>query len=162
MEWDVRQVAGDEREELKRFIALYKEHRGLIHSGRMVRADVADASLMLHGVVAPAAAPAGAAQGTVPPGTTAALFALVSTGTSFAEKTGRITVPGLEADRDYRVEAIFPAPGDADYAQTFTQVRPPAWLADGAEANGRFLAEVGLPMPLLNPEHALVLEFIAL
>jgi alpha-galactosidase len=172
MEWDVRQVAGAEREELKRFIALYKEHRGLIHSGRMVRADVADASLMLHGVAAPVAASAGPAQGTVPPGTvppgtvppgtTAALFALVSTGTSFAEKTGRITIPGLEPDRDYRVEAIFPAPGDADYAHTFTQVRPPAWLADGAEANGRFLAEVGLPMPLLNPEHALVLEFIAL
>jgi alpha-galactosidase len=165
MEWDVRQVAGAEREELKRFIALYKEHRGLIHSGRMVRADLADGSLMLHGVVTPGATPAGPGTvqpGTVQPGTTAALFALVSTGTSFAEKTGRITIPGLEPDRDYRVEAIFPAPGDADYAHTFTQVRPPAWLTDGAGANGRFLAEVGLPMPLLNPEHALVLEFIAL
>ncbi len=52
MEWDVRQVQGAEREELKRFIGIYKEHRGLIHSGRMVRADLADESLMLHGVVA--------------------------------------------------------------------------------------------------------------
>jgi alpha-galactosidase len=60
------------------------------------------------------------------------------------------------------VEAIFPAPGDADYAHTFTQVRPPAWLADGAVAGGRFLAEVGLPMPILNPEHALLLRFTAI
>jgi len=153
MEWDVRGVQGAEREELKRFIALYKEHRGLIHSGRMVRADLPGDSLMLHGVVA---------SGSAVQGTTAALFALVSTGTAFAEQTGRITIPGLEAGRDYRVEAIFPAPGDADYARTFTQVQPPAWLADGAVAGGRFLAEVGLPMPILNPEHALVLRFTAL
>ena len=53
-------------------------------------------------------------------------------------------------------------PDDADYAHTFAQVRPPAWLADGAVAGGRFLAEVGLPMPVLNPEHALLLKFTAL
>ncbi|MCB5291398.1 alpha-galactosidase [Arthrobacter sp. SO3] len=164
MEWDVRQVQGAEREELKRFIGIYKEHRGLIHSGRMVRADVADDSLMLHGVVAgsagAAAGPAanGSAGGPAVPGSTAALFALVSTRTSAAEQPGRIAIPGLAADADYRVEAIFPDPGDADYARTFTQVQPPAWLASGATANGRFLAEVGLPMPVLNPEHALLLK----
>ena len=53
---------------------------------------------------------------------------------------------------------MFPAPGDADYAHTFTQIQPPAWLASGAEASGKFLAEVGLPMPNLNPEHALLLR----
>jgi alpha-galactosidase len=86
----------------------------------------------------------------------------VSTRTSFAEQPGRITVPGLEADRSYRLEAVFPAPGDADYAHTFTQVQAPAWLASGAEASGKFLAEVGLPMPNLNPEHALLLKVTAL
>jgi len=75
---------------------------------------------------------------------------------------GRVTVPGLEPDRGYRVEAIFPTPADAGYAHNYTQVQPPAWLAGGAEANGRFLAEVGLPMPILNPEHAVLLKFTAL
>ncbi|WP_353713101.1 alpha-galactosidase [Arthrobacter sp. K5] len=160
MEWDVREVQGEQRVELRRFIALYKEHRGLIHSGRMVRADVPDDSLMLHGVVAgTAGSVAGAA---LEPGSTAALFALVSTRTSFAEQLGRVALPGLEAARRYRVEAIFPAPVDADYGHTFTQIQPPAWLASGAEASGRFLAEVGLPMPSLNPEHALVLKVTAL
>jgi alpha-galactosidase len=153
MEWDVRSVQGAEREELKRFIGLYKEHRDLIHSGRMVRADGVDESLMLHGVVA---------GGSPVEGSTAALFALVSTRTGFAEQPGRVAIPGLDQERNYRVEAIFPTPGDADHAHTFTQVQPPAWLADGAEASGRFLAEVGLPMPVLNPEHALLLRFTAL
>ncbi|PNH84987.1 alpha-galactosidase [Arthrobacter sp. AFG20] len=162
MEWDVREVQGEQRQELKRFIELYKEHRGLIHSGRMVRADVPDDSLMLHGVVAVSAARSGSGSGSVAAGTTAALFALVSTRTSFAEQLGRVALPGLEADCRYRVEAIFPAPVDADYGHTFTQVQPPAWLASGAEASGRFLAEVGLPMPSLNPEHALVLKVTAI
>ncbi|MCX2749881.1 alpha-galactosidase [Arthrobacter sp. MI7-26] len=147
MEWDVRQVQGAEREELKRFISLYKEHRALIHSGRMVRADVPDDSLMLHGVVSDDGA--------------AGLFAVVSTRTSFAEQPGRVAIPGLDPGRSYKVEAIFPAPGDADYARTFTQVQPPAWLPSGATASGRFLAEVGLPMPVLNPEHALLLRITA-
>ncbi|WP_426979339.1 alpha-galactosidase [Pseudarthrobacter sp. O4] len=162
MEWDVRQVQGAERGELKRFIGLYKEHRGLIHSGRMVRADVPDDALMLHGVVAGSAdgsaGSGGAAGDGAVPGSTAALFALVSTRTSFSEKPGRVAIPGLAADTNYRVEAIFPAPGDTHYNHTFTQVQPPAWLASGAQANGRFLAEVGLPMPILNPEHALLLK----
>lgn len=147
MEWDVRQVQGAEREELKRFIGLYKEHRGLIHSGRMVRADVPDDSIMLHGVVSDDG--------------DAGLFAVVSTRTSFAEQPGRVAIPGLDPERSYMVQAIFPAPVDADYARTFTQVQPPAWLPFGAQASGRFLAEVGLPMPVLNPEHALLLRTTA-
>ncbi len=151
MEWDIREAKGTEREELKRFIGLYKKHRDLIHSGRMVRADVPDDSLNIHGVVADGTAGFG-------DGSTAALFAVVSTRTSFADRPGRIAIPGLDPERNYRVDAIFPAPGDADYTHTFTQVQPPAWLASGAEVTGSFLAEVGLPMPILNPEHALLLE----
>ena len=153
MEWDIRAVQGKDREELRRVVGLYKEHRDLIHSGRPVHADLADDALLLHGVVA---------DGDVGEGATAALFALVSTRTSAAEAPGRISVPGLNPERSYRVEAVFPAGDDADYGHTFTQVRPPVWLADGAVANGRFLAEIGLPMPILNPEHALLLKVTAL
>lgn len=56
----------------------------------------------------------------------------------------------------------FPTPEDADFGHTFTQTQPPVWLAEGAVANGTFLAEVGLPMPILNPEHALLLQVTAL
>ncbi|WP_314213190.1 alpha-galactosidase [Pseudarthrobacter equi] len=153
MEWDVRGVQGAEREELRRVVGLYKEHRGLIHSGRPVHADITDEAYQLHGVAA--AEPAAE-------GTTAALFAFVCARTSGAEQPGRMGLPGLDPDRTYRVDPIFPAPGDSDYGHTFTQVQPPAWLTDGATASGQFLGEVGLPMPMLNPEHALLIKVTAL
>ena len=156
MEWDVRSVTGADREELKRFIALYKDHRALIHSGRMVRADVPDESLMVHGVVA------SEHDGGTPAGATAALFAVVKTATSFAERIGRVAIPGLDPLRSYRVELLFPTPVDADYGHTFIEAKPAPWLASGAEATGRFLGEVGLPMPVLNPEHGVLLRFTAL
>lgn len=162
MEWDIREVQGAEREELKRFISLYKEHRGLIHTGRMVRADLADESMMVHGVVADSVIDDATHDGGIAVGATAALFAVVKTRTGFAEQPGRVTIPGLKASRSYRVEAIFPTPADADYGHTFIEAQPVAWLADGAVATGRFLGEVGLPMPVLNPEHALLLRFTAL
>ncbi|MDQ6751914.1 MAG: alpha-galactosidase [Actinomycetota bacterium] len=139
MEWDIRAVTGSEREELRGFIALYKEHRALIHGGRMVHADVPDPSMLLHGVVSPAA--------------DQALFALVAVATSSSEQPGRFGLPGLDPDRQYRVQAIYPAGGNI-----YIQASPPAWLADGATASGLFLAEVGLPMPILNPEHAVLLH----
>lgn len=153
MEWDVRTVQGTDRDELRRFVALYKEHRGLLHSGTRVHADVPGDALLLHGVVADGPAPVGA---------TAALFALVSTRTAAAEQPGRIGIPGLPGGRSYRVEAIYPTPADPGHHHTFAYVQPPAWLAGGAVATGTFLAEVGLPMPPLHPEHGVLLKVTAL
>ncbi len=142
LEWDIRQLSGTERQELRGAIGLYKRHRALIHSGTMVRADVPDPSLMLHGVVA--------GDGT------RALFALSAVATSYSEQPGRVALPGLSPDTLYRVSLCYPGPDAA--GATFVQAAGPAWLADGAQATGRFLAEAGLPMPVLNPEHAIVLE----
>ena len=86
MEWDVRQVHGAEREELKRFIGIYKEHRGLIHRGRMVRADLPDDSLMFHGVVARSVAAAHRVR--------RPRCSPWSAPDSFAEQPGRIAIRG--------------------------------------------------------------------
>ncbi len=145
MEWDLRQLTDGERSELATAIALYKEQRGLLHSGRMVRADEPDPSLMLHGVVSPDGGEA--------------LFALVAVATSFAEIPGNVALPGLAPETNYRVELIYPPAGDG---HTFTQIRPPAWVSSGIEVSGRFLAEAGLPMPVLNPEHGVLLKVRAI
>lgn len=141
LEWDVRQLKGSERSDLAAAIALFKDNRGLLHSGRMVRADDPDPALMLHGVVSQDGAEA--------------LYALVSVATSFSEVPGRVPLPGLRPEGNYRVELAYPAPGNG---HSFTQIHPPAWLSSGVEASGRFLAEAGLPMPVLNPEHGLLLS----
>jgi alpha-galactosidase len=106
----------------------------------MVRADEPDPALRLHGVVAHDGSEA--------------LYALVSVATSFAEVPGRVCLPGLHPEARYRVEAVYPA---ADDRHAFIQTVPPAWLSTGVEATGRYLAVAGLPMPVLNPEHGVLL-----
>jgi len=141
LEWDVRRLDPAERTELARVIALVKKYRPLLHSGRMVRADEPDPALRLHGVLSHDGSEA--------------LYALVCVATSFAEVPGRVCLPGLEPETRYRVEAAYPASGDPG---AFKQAVPPAWLDGGVEASGRFLAASGLPMPVLNPEHGLLLD----
>jgi alpha-galactosidase len=143
LEWDIRNVTGSTRAELTQAIGLYKATRALLHSGVTVNADLPDPAYELHGVVAPDAS--------------AALFAFVCLATSFAETPGRIGIPGLDATRFYRVEVVFPS-GNGAYLQRTA----PAWLAGGAEASGRYLAKVGLPMPILAPEHSVLLHVTAL
>ncbi|MEO6943638.1 MAG: alpha-galactosidase [Lacisediminihabitans sp.] len=143
MEWDIREADGEVLAELKAAVALYKKHRALLHSGVAVHADLADPAYLLHGVVAQDAS--------------MALFAFVSVATSFAEHPGRVQFPGLDPERRYRVRVAFPSGADA-----YKQQEGPAWVANGFEATGLALAKVGLPMPILNPEHAIVLELLAL
>ena len=35
------------------------------------------------------------------------------------------------------------------------------WIPDGITASGRFLAEVGLPMPILNPEQGVLIHLVS-
>lgn len=144
MEWDIRQATPAERGTLRRAISLYKQHRALIHSGVAVHADLAEPNLSLHGVVAH-----DGGEG---------LFAAVALGTLAAEMPGRVGIPGLDPDRKYRVDVVLPTPDDGDFRDAFIQTVPPAWVAEGAKASGRFLADVGLPLPILRPEHAILLH----
>ncbi len=52
IEWDVTTTGPEERKELAAWVQLYKDVRGLLHTGTMVRADQHDPSFALHGVVA--------------------------------------------------------------------------------------------------------------
>jgi alpha-galactosidase len=148
IEWDIRQASEADRGTLRRAIALYTSHRALLHSGVRVNADLGDSALAFHGVVAH-----DGGEG---------LFAAVALRSSPAEMPGRVGIPGLDPDRVYTVRPVLPTPDDSDWGDAFTQIAPPAWMAGddagGARATGRFLAEVGLPLPILRPEHALVLH----
>ncbi|MGW6775364.1 alpha-galactosidase [Streptomyces sp. NPDC055037] len=58
IEDDLTARTPDELAALTQWAALYKELRPLLHSGRVVRADLGDATTLLHGVVARDAASA--------------------------------------------------------------------------------------------------------
>jgi alpha-galactosidase len=70
------------------------------------------------------------------------------------ETPGLARLPGLDPARAYRVEPLELAGGPATL-----QAVAPAWLAaGGASLEGRVLGEVGLPLPVLRPEQALLLH----
>jgi len=112
----------------------------LLHGGRTVRTDEADDSRLVHGVVSHDG--------------DEALIALITLGASPVAVPPPLRFPGLDPDRHYRVQPV--TLGDAPRA---VQDAPPAWLAAGSiTATGRTLAELGLAVPLLAPEQALVLH----
>ncbi|SDQ05142.1 alpha-galactosidase [Quadrisphaera sp. DSM 44207] len=143
IEWDLLAATEEERAELARWVALYKELRGLLHSGRVVRGDHPDPALLVHGVVAADAA--------------RAVFALVATATSEVSPPGRVRLPGLDPQRRYRVRPL--PPGDSPPGVHGAPVR---WLdGDGVVLPGAALSLAGLQAPALHPDHLFLLDATA-
>jgi alpha-galactosidase len=103
----------------------------------MVRAEI-DSSTFVHGVISK--------------DKSEALFAYVTLSAAMGSRPSAILLPGLSADKSYRVRAMFPA-GEPTYLQR-TQVE---WL-EGIELTGAALASVGLRPPVLFPENAMLIE----
>jgi alpha-galactosidase len=121
----------------------YVRLRGLLHSGCVVHGDLPDPSAQLQGVVA--------ADGS------AAVFSYAQLTTSELEAPAAVLLPGLDPDRRYRVTPLPVAGGHTGVARA----APPWWGAGGTTLPGRALEVVGLRLPVLSPEQALVLELRA-
>lgn len=140
--------AHDARElsEIRAWARLYKEQRALLHSGRVVRADLADEESMFHGVVAE--------------DRREALFAWVRLGTSVPIQSGRIALPGLDPETTYRIELR-----EEIGAPVLHEVAP-AWFTAAREGSlvmrGALLSRLGLPMPTLQPQQAMLLRLSAI
>lgn len=143
IEWDLTRCDADELALVRRFTALYRELRPLLHAGVTVRGDHVDDGALLHGVVSDDGGHA--------------VFAWARIATGPTGNSVRVPIPGLRRDHVYRVR-VRRELGDASRHQ----VADPAWLADadGAEFTGAVLAE-GIPLPVLNPGQALLLELTA-
>jgi alpha-galactosidase len=144
IEWDLADCSEDDLNALSRWAAMYKELRPLLHSGHTVRADLADPATMLHGVVSAER--------------DHALFAWVRRETSGSAATQRVCIPGLDPAVSYVVQAR----ADLGVASRH-QVADPPWMVatESLRVSGRLLRDVGLPLPMLNPGAALLLEFRA-
>ncbi|MEV4534257.1 alpha-galactosidase [Asanoa sp. NPDC049518] len=135
-------TADDEtRAAIARWVAFHKRHRSLLHSGDVVHADLPDAALRLEGVVA-------ADRGE-------ALYAFSVVERPSTWPPGRIRLPGLDDDRSYAVEAVYP--GSAPAAGT---VLPP-WQRDGVVLPGRVLRLVGVEAPSLDVDRSVLLHLVA-
>ena len=143
IEWDVTTLDPAEHEAVAEWVAAYKRHRGLLHSGDVVRSDAGDSARWVHGVVAADAS--------------SALFAVVAMTATRDAVEGPATLPGLDPAREYRVTPV----RLGAWPRVVQDAMPPWWADGSVTMSGRMLAAAGIPMPLLAPEQALVLEVTA-
>ena len=120
-----------------RWLALHKQFRPLLHSGRVIRSDQSDGGFRLHGVVAEAG--------------DEALYAAVWLDRSPNER--RLLLDGLRPETRYRVTVVG-VPADS-------RALTPAWArsgSDGLIATGAALAAIGVSAPAAPRSSALVLH----
>jgi len=141
IEWDISAASPQEREELAGWVALHKELRPLLHTGRVVRADRGSDDFLLHGVVAQDGS--------------RAVYSAVQMAQSITSDLGRVRLPGLDPERTYRVsKTATPGP----------ESRTAPWWVEGGqvEMNGAALAAVGVQIPAQWPENAILLDVLAI
>ena len=140
IEWDITEASDDEKAGLAAWIRFYQEHRRLMHSGEVVHADHPDPAATVHGVVSP--------------DRREALYAYVQLETSRYAVPVSASLPGLDPAQRYRVEPVHPV-----NPPMVIQLRPPPWYEAGAiTLSGRSLEVVGITVPVLAPEQALLLR----
>jgi alpha-galactosidase len=139
IEWDLTAAGPDDRAELARWVALYKEVRGLLGTGTVVRGDHPDPGLLVTGVVAE--------------DRSEAVFVIATVSSLRTQSPGAVRLPGLDPARRYQVAR---AAASADVpVLNLTE----SWLAgDPLVLPGSVLSGVGVRLPVLAPESALVLR----
>jgi len=140
VEWDLTEADDATRERLASIIALHKELRGLLHSGVTVHADLPDDDVLrIEGVVAPDGSDA--------------LFEIASLGQLLAWPTAPRPLPGLDPSRRYHVGLAAPAYPELSLAAS--------WMAEGVTLPGSYLTTTGLALPVLHPDHLVLLRVSA-
>ncbi|MEU4243502.1 alpha-galactosidase [Actinoplanes sp. NPDC026619] len=139
IEWNLTEASGADRARLAEWVRLYKELRGLLHSGTVVRSDHPDESLWVHGVVAA--------------DRSEAVYALVAMSTGVWSPPGRVRLPGLDPEAAYRIAPL--PPGDRPEGPARN---PLSWWRDGAVLSGRSLAVAGVQAPVLFPERLVLIR----
>jgi alpha-galactosidase len=139
VEWDLTGVSVEDRSELARWIALYKELRPLLSDGLLVHGDHPDPGLLVTGVVAP--------------DRSEAVYVLATVASLRTQSPGSVRLPGLDPERRYRVaEAAATSGGPAvDLGGSWLPGEP-------LVLPGSVLSGAGVRLPVLAPESALVLR----
>jgi alpha-galactosidase len=124
IEADITQLGEEDLAELAGWIEMYKQRRGLIHSGRVVRIDSPDDTAWMHGVIAPDGS--------------AALVSYVQLDEPRNDQPAALRVPGLDPRRRYLVSDV--TPGTRRPSRSGLQERGTARI----EVSGAALREIGL------------------
>lgn len=140
IEWDLTKASPAELAELGEWIALYKQLRPLLHTGRVVHGDHPDPAVWVTGIVAQDGS--------------RAVYQMAQVATSVQTQVGVVRLPGLDDDARYRVRPL--APGDIAPGPWHTPL--PWWAPEGVELSGRALRIAGLRTPTIYPDRLVLLE----
>ncbi|MDR6971970.1 alpha-galactosidase [Leifsonia shinshuensis] len=146
IEWDLQEADDDELEAIARWGAVYRELRELIHSGRVVNADLADDAAALTGIIAQDGG--------------RAVYTWARLATSAPGQSGRVRFPGLDAGARYTVRIR-----DEFGVASRHQSADPSWITaalnpEGIALPGSVLATAGVPMPTLNPQQGMLFDLV--
>ncbi|MEM7326312.1 MAG: alpha-galactosidase, partial [Actinomycetota bacterium] len=151
IEWNLLDTNERDRARLAAIIGHYKQHRHLVHGGDWYRLDRTD--------------PAANTMGVVAADRSEALFVHARTGTALESVQLPVRFDGLDPDRLYRVsmpELTGPVQdrGVKPPPWTTTKGGPDTEAGDGPLMTGRVLMRSGLPLPVLDPESAVMLHLL--
>ncbi len=133
IEWDLTEATAEQLAELAGWLAFFKEQRGLLLGGDLVRMDGYDDGVLVHGVVAP--------------DRSRAIFAMVLLASPYPDPPARLRFRGLDPGRLYRVRPVRPVGH-----------RPPWWGSDdsGDVFGGAALEHVGVACPRVPPDQVVL------
>ncbi|HEJ9057652.1 TPA: alpha-galactosidase [Serratia fonticola] len=126
-----------------RYVALHKSLRPLLHSGDVIRIDHHDPSTQINGVVAP--------------GQERAVILVSQLTMPNHQLPGNLRIPGLRPDARYRITLLDTPPLIHQQQGGHTMRQLPAWMKQPCDVSGEWLAQVGLALPVLDPESAMLI-----
>jgi alpha-galactosidase len=138
VEADPACMSADERTVLADHIALYKRHRGLLHSGRHLRWSTRDGA---------------EARMTIAKDQGEALVLACRAEVAAQADSAPLMIPGLDAAARYRVSLLAPWPQIAA-----RRLADPHLWREGRVFDAASLSEVGLALPLSDPQTAWLLH----
>ena len=133
IEWDLTEATDDQIAELGEWLTFYKEHRGLLLTGDLVRMDGYRDDVLVHGVVAP--------------DRSRALLAMVTMASPYPDPPAPLRLRGLDPGRLYRLRPLRAA-----------RHAPPWWGPDlaGDVFSGAVLEHVGVACPRTDPDQVVL------
>jgi alpha-galactosidase len=133
------ELSRTERAEVRGWIALHKRLRTALHSGRAIYRDAGDGRLVHY----------------VLDETGATQFVFIAQMTyGLAEQAAPLIIEGLDPDGAYRLS--LPGPQEPEFFRHTAEQA--SMLRGGIALSGALLSEIGLPIPAMRPESALLIE----
>ncbi|MFP5253153.1 MAG: alpha-galactosidase [Actinomycetes bacterium] len=142
IEWDLTRASAQERAELAAWVAVHKQVRALVATGRLVRGEHPDPAVLVTGVVAQDASEA--------------VYVVAAIDSTLTRSPLPVSLPGLDPARRYRLRPLGPRGTGQLLAPSWS------WVAEGHLDLPGSVIEAGVRVPRMHPESAWVLHARAL